>query len=73
VSETAEYRVDEMACEGCVATVTACLQALPSIEAVQASLAEGRASVRWRGAPDDGLVAEVLRQKGFPARRADAR
>ncbi|MCB9538550.1 MAG: heavy-metal-associated domain-containing protein [Myxococcales bacterium] len=73
MSETVEYRVDEMACEGCVATVTACLQALPAIEAVQVSLALGRATVQWRDAPDDALVAEALQQKGFPARRAEAR
>ncbi len=69
MSETVEYRVDEMACEGCVATVTACLQALPAIEAVQVSLAEASATVEWRDAPDDEAVTRALQAKGFPAQR----
>ena len=45
--ETLELKIQGMRCDGCVKSVTRVLSALPGVHAVEVSLAEGRANVRF--------------------------
>lgn len=66
--ETLELKVEGLHCEGCVKSVTRMLAAVPGVETVQVSLAEGRASVRYD--PAKAGVAEFRRaveRAGFKA------
>jgi len=48
--ETVRIGIDGMTCEGCVASVTRVLKALPGVEQVDVSLAAGSANVRYDAA-----------------------
>ena len=48
--ENATINVSGMTCEGCVASVTRVLKALPGVEQVDVSLAAGSANVRYDAA-----------------------
>lgn len=48
--ESVRIGIDGMTCEGCVASVTRVLKALPGVEQVDVSLAAGSASVRYDAA-----------------------
>ena len=66
--ETLELRIDGMHCDGCVKSVTRTLTALPGVEKVDVSLAEGKANVSYD--PARSGVAEFRRaveRAGFKA------
>lgn len=48
--ETVRIGIDGMTCEGCVASVTRVLKALPGVQQVDVSLAAGSANVRYDAA-----------------------
>lgn len=48
--ETVRIGIDGMTCEGCVASVTRVLKALPGVQQVDVSLAPGSANVRYDAA-----------------------
>ena len=48
--ESVRIGIDGMTCEGCVASVTRVLKALPGVEQVDVSLAAGSANVRYDAA-----------------------
>jgi copper chaperone CopZ len=43
--ETREYAIEGMSCEGCAATITATLKAVPGVQSVQVSLQDKKATV----------------------------
>ena len=45
--ETTRFGIEGMSCEGCVASVTRVLKALPGVENVEVSLSLGAASVNY--------------------------
>jgi copper chaperone CopZ len=45
--ETARITIEGMTCEGCVASVTRVLKALPGVQSVEVSLRPGSASVSY--------------------------
>ena len=45
--ETARITIDGMTCQGCVASVTRVLKALPGVQSVEVSLSPGSASVGY--------------------------
>ncbi len=66
--ETLELKVEGLHCDGCVKSVTRMLTAVPGVEQVDVSLAEGKASVRYD--PAQAGVAEFKRaveRAGFKA------
>ena len=66
--ETLELKIDGMHCDGCVKSVTRTLTALPGVEKVDVSLAEGKANVSYD--PARAGVAEFRRaveRAGFKA------
>ena len=66
--ETLELRIDGMHCDGCVKSVTRTLTAVPGVEKVDVSLAEGKANVSYD--PAKAGVAEFKRaveRAGFKA------
>ena len=66
--ETLELKVEGLHCDGCVKSVTRMLTAVPGVENVDVSLAEGKASVRYD--PAKAGVAEFKRaveRAGFKA------
>ena len=48
--ESVRIGIDGMTCEGCVASVTRVLKALPGVEQVDVSLAAGSANIRYDAA-----------------------
>ena len=66
--ETLELKVEGLHCDGCVKSVTRMLTAVPGVEKVDVSLAEGKASVRYD--PAKAGLAEFKRaveRAGFKA------
>ena len=66
--ETIELRIEGLHCDGCVKSVTRTLTALPGVEKVDVSLAEGKANVSYD--PARAGVAEFRRaveRAGFKA------
>ena len=66
--ETIELRIEGLHCDGCVKSVTRTLTALPGVEKVDVSLAEGKANVSYD--PARSGVAEFRRaveRAGFKA------
>ena len=51
--ETVRIGIDGMTCEGCVASVTRVLKALPGVQQVDVSLAASSANVRYDAARTD--------------------
>ena len=45
--EKIEFKVEGLHCDGCVKSVTRMLSAVPGVESVDVSLAEGRADVGY--------------------------
>lgn len=58
-----KYKVDGMACGGCVANVKRALEALPGVEAVNVDLASGVATVQGEVAAED--VERAIEDAGF--------
>jgi copper chaperone len=66
--ENVEIRVEGMHCDGCVKSVTRTLSALPGVEKVEVSLAEGKAAVAYD--PGRTGIADLRRaveRAGFKA------
>lgn len=57
--ETVELKVEGMDCEGCVKSVTRMLSGVPGVQAVDVSLAQGKARVTYD--PARSGVAELKR------------
>ena len=67
--DTILLQVEGMSCQGCVRSVSAALTALPGVETVTVSLAEGRASVTFdptRASGDD--LRQAIAEAGFDSR-----
>ena len=60
---TTTYAIDGMTCAHCVAAVTDELAALPGVDDVAVSLADGTATVR--GDVDAGAVAAAVAEAGY--------
>lgn len=65
MSTTTSYSIQNMKCGGCVAAVTAAVEKLPGVEAVEVSL-EG-ASGTVTGDVDPQQVAAAITAAGYPA------
>jgi len=48
--ETLQLKIEGLHCDGCVKSVTRMLSAIPGVEHVEVSLAEGRADLRYDAA-----------------------
>lgn len=60
-----DYKVENMTCGHCVATVKGALEALAGVRGVEVDLDAGRA--RIDGEIDDATVAATLTALGYPA------
>lgn len=66
--ETLQLKIEGLHCDGCVKSVTRMLSALPGVEKVDVSLAEGRAELRYDAAqsgPAD--FRRAVERAGFKA------
>lgn len=61
------YRIDGMTCRGCEAHVREAVGALPGVQSVSASYAQGLADVVWDAPPDHDAVGRALTPHGYTA------
>ncbi|HTL77348.1 MAG TPA: heavy metal-associated domain-containing protein [Casimicrobiaceae bacterium] len=67
--ESTRIGIDGMTCQGCVASVTRVLKALPGVQQVDVSLAEGSASVHYDPAQTDvRAMRAVIEDAGYGVR-----
>ncbi|MBA0053723.1 copper chaperone [Streptomyces sp. AJS327] len=62
---TTVYRVSGMTCGHCVATISAALDALESVDSVRVELADGTVTVHSAGSPDDEAVTAAIDEVGY--------
>ena len=62
------FNVQNMKCNGCVATVKAAIESLAGVTAVEVDLAGGKATVE--GDIDSAAVVQAITGAGYPAEPA---
>ncbi|MDB6121431.1 MAG: Cu+-exporting ATPase [Pedosphaera sp.] len=56
-----------MTCSNCARHVTEAIQSVPEVASASIQLDAGRATVRWKGAPDVGAVMDAVKREGYGA------
>lgn len=62
--------VSDMACEGCVETVTEALEGVPGVEGVEVSLERGEARITADEGTSDGDLATAVEDAGYTVESA---
>jgi copper chaperone CopZ len=64
--ETREFAIEGMSCEGCVATVTSALKAVPGVTSVEVSLQDKKATVAAAQVPAQ-TIENAVTKAGYKA------
>ena len=68
VTETREFAIEGMSCNGCVNTITSALKAVPCVKSVEVSLKDKKATVLAAGVPTQA-IEDTISKAGYKAGR----
>lgn len=66
-TETRDFAIDGMSCEGCVSTVTSALKAVPGVQSVEVSLKDKKAAVVTDRVPPQ-TIEDAVAKAGYKVR-----
>ena len=66
-TETREFAIEGMSCEGCVNTVTTALKAVPGVKSVEVSLKDKKATVVANGVSSQA-IEDAVAKAGYKAK-----
>lgn len=66
-TETREFAIEGMSCEGCANTITTALKAIPGVQSVEVSLKDKKATVVANGVSPQ-VIEDAVAKAGYKAR-----